>query len=153
MAKFDKYEPDYTKLYPGVHIRPEILAVLKKSDRKMKYIEVDLKTERVIWNEETQKEIIKPSRERSFERMCEESNIQFPSEESTEGMAISRIEFQRLHKTIRLLPKDEAELIYALYFDCVGEREYAKSIGISQKGVNKRRKKALDKLRDLLKEK
>ena len=50
MAKHDKYHPDYSKLYPGIESRPEILAVLKQSDRKMKYIEVDLKTERPVYS-------------------------------------------------------------------------------------------------------
>ena len=45
------------------------------------------------------------------------------------------------------------ELIQALYFECLTEREYAKQIGISQKGVNKRRQKVLDKLRSMMKAK
>lgn len=154
MAKYDQYELNYEKLYPGIEIRPEILAVLKQSDRKMKYIEVDLKTERVVQNRKKQVEIVRPSREQSFERMCEEDNAQFASQEmSPEDTAIRKDEFRRLHCAIQALTSDEAALIYALYFDCIGEREYAKKIGISQRGVNKRRNKALDKLRKMLREK
>ena len=36
MAKRDKYNPDYKELYPGEKISPEVLKVLKQSDRKMK---------------------------------------------------------------------------------------------------------------------
>lgn len=52
-----------------------------------------------------------------------------------------------------MLPAQDRELIQALYFECLTEREYAKQIGISQKGVNKRRQKVLDKLRSMMKAK
>lgn len=54
MSKKDKYLIDYKKLYPGVDIPPEVLDVLKKSDRKMMYVELDLKSEQLLknWKEE-----------------------------------------------------------------------------------------------------
>lgn len=52
-----------------------------------------------------------------------------------------------------MLPPQDMELIQALYFECMTEREYAQQIGISQKGVNKRRQKVLDKLRTMMKAK
>ena len=39
------YRVDYLKIYPCLKERPDVLEVLKKSDRKMKYMEVDLKSE------------------------------------------------------------------------------------------------------------
>ena len=42
----DPYQIDYLKIYPCLKERPDVLEVLKKSDRKMKYMEVDLKSER-----------------------------------------------------------------------------------------------------------
>ena len=39
----DPYRVDYLKIYPCLKERPDVLEVLKKSDRKMKYMEVDLK--------------------------------------------------------------------------------------------------------------
>ena len=83
MAKHDKYHPDYSKLYPGIESRPEILAVLKQSDRKMKYIEVDLKTERPVYSKKAGRIIFRPSREDSFERLCEDEHIQFASDDSS----------------------------------------------------------------------
>ena len=41
----DPYRVDYLKIYPCLKERPDVLEVLKKSDRKMKYVEVDLKSE------------------------------------------------------------------------------------------------------------
>ena len=154
MAKYDQYETNYEKMYPGIEISPEILAVLRQSDRKMKYIEVDLKTERVIQKKKEQAEVVKPSREQSFERMCEEDNAQFASQEmSPEDAAIRRDMLQRLRRAIQTLTTDEAALINALFFECVAEREYARKLGISQKGVNKRKNKVLGKLRKTLGEK
>lgn len=149
MSKKDKYLIDYRKLYPGVDIPPEVLDVLKKSDRKMMYMELDLKTEHYI-NKEGQ-EIVLPSRERSLELMCEDDSIQFSSdEESTEEQAIRRIRCSRLHEALTKLDAEELALVKALYFWNMGEREYAKRLGISQKGVNKRRHKVLAKLRHLI---
>ena len=49
MSKKDKYLIDYKKLYPGVDIPPEVLDVLKNSDRKMMYVELDLKSEHLMF--------------------------------------------------------------------------------------------------------
>lgn len=56
----------------------------------------------------------------------------------------------RLHHAIAALPKAERELIQAIYFDGVSEREYAQKKGISQMGVNKQRRKILSKLKMFL---
>ena len=50
-----------------------------------------------------------------------------------------------------MLTKEEWSLVYALYYEEKTEREYADNLGISQKAVNKRRHKVLDKLRHLMK--
>ena len=52
MAKNDQYHPDYMKLYPGIEDRPDVLRVLKKTDRKMEYMEVEIKQEKFIYNAE-----------------------------------------------------------------------------------------------------
>ena len=45
------YYPDYEKLYPGIEKRPDILRVLRASDRKMRYMEKGLKSERSVWDQ------------------------------------------------------------------------------------------------------
>lgn len=45
MSYTNKYYPAYKKLYPGVEITPEILAVLRASDRQMRRFEEELKAE------------------------------------------------------------------------------------------------------------
>ena len=51
----DPYRVDYLKIYPCLKERPDVLEVLKKSDRKMRYMEVDLKSEQRRKNAENSK--------------------------------------------------------------------------------------------------
>ena len=62
VKKRDTYEPDYSKLYPGVEITPEIMQVLRQSDRKMRYMEVELKQGSFVRNQQTQTASFMPSR-------------------------------------------------------------------------------------------
>lgn len=73
--------------------------------------------------------------------------------EQVEDSAICRVLREKLHHQLAMLSAQDMELIQALYFECLTEREYAQRIGISQKGVNKRRQKVLEKLRGMMKAK
>lgn len=53
----------------------------------------------------------------------------------------------KLRCAIEVLPAGERELIQAIYFEGLSERDYARRKGISQTGVNKRRKKILSKMK------
>jgi len=57
---------------------------------------------------------------------------------------------ERLHKAMESLSQAEKELVQAIYFKGVSEREYAEQHGISQMGANKRHRKILSKLRILM---
>ncbi len=69
---------------------------------------------------------------------------------STEEMLLSKELKACLHRAIENLPRAERELIQAIYFDGMTEREYAKHIGISQSGVSHRLRKTLSKIRILM---
>ena len=69
MAKYDKYYPDYNKLYPEVDIAPEIMDTLRKSDRKMKYMEYDIKAEIPMKDENGRFVGLASSREDSLDRL------------------------------------------------------------------------------------
>lgn len=71
--------------------------------------------------------------------------------ETVEDEALLRVLSERLHQCLSLLPVSDQKLIRAIYFMNLTEREYASQIGISQKGVNKRKHKILKKLRKMLK--
>ena len=139
MPRWDKYAPDYSKLYPGVTITPSVKRVLTGSDRKMKYFERDLKTDRRRENKQTGEVKITPAREDSLDRLVEDNNQQYAlTEMSPEDALVERDDVERLHRALRQLEPEEWELVRARFFDGETERQYAKRLGISQRAVNKR---------------
>jgi len=69
---------------------------------------------------------------------------------SVEEMLVSKELKACLHRAIDNLPRAEQELIQAIYFQGMTEREYAKHVGISQAGVSHRLRKTLSKIRILM---
>ena len=145
MAKWDKYSPDYQKLYPGVQISPEVMAVLKQSDRKMRYQAVDLKAERIITVQDTDAVRFIPRRKDSLERLIEEKSAAFWDEqENTENQVMQKISVEEIHKALAQLDNGERALIEALFFEGLTERAYAEKIGLSQPMVHKKKVRILD---------
>jgi len=70
---------------------------------------------------------------------------------SVEDATIAKVMAEKLHRCLGLLPEAEHKLLRALYFEEKSEREYAQTLGITQKAVNKRRHKALAQLKILMK--
>lgn len=70
---------------------------------------------------------------------------------SVEDIAVNVLLCKKLHDCLSQLTEAEHSLIFALFYECRSEREYAKILGISQNAVNKRRQKVLTKLRVLMK--
>lgn len=69
---------------------------------------------------------------------------------STEDEAIAKIMSAKLHRCIDALPKNERELIYAIYFCGYSERTYAKSIDRAPTTVQYWKEKALTELRKMM---
>lgn len=69
---------------------------------------------------------------------------------SAEELAGDVIELEMLRSALEKLVEEELALVKALFYEQLSEREYAKSIGVSQKTVNRRREKILIKLRKLI---
>lgn len=117
MPKYDKYHPDYGRLYPEIQARPDVLSVLKKSDRKMEYMEVDIKQERFSYDPEGKVADLLPSREDSYDRLIEEEHHQFALDEpSPENMLLQEEELHLLRAALLLLTAEEKELIDALFY-------------------------------------
>lgn len=57
---------------------------------------------------------------------------------------------EKLHHCIDLLTPKEKELIQAVYFQGLSERDFAEIEGVSQNAINKRKKRILTKLKKLL---
>ena len=117
MSSRDKYHPNYKELDPGIQNRPEILDTLKKSDRKMEYMEVDLKRGTFIYDGEKQIAKFSPSREDSYDQMISE-DVQFVADEtSVEMIAIRRIQIQKLRQVLPLLEPEEYAMVNKVFFE------------------------------------
>jgi len=131
-----------------VEVSYEVYSAYAKGDRKMRYFEKDIKTERMIIGQDGKVEKIIPSREDSLDRLMDDNAKQFANDrESVEDTVLQHISLEALHKAIALLNKDERELITALFFEGQTERNMAKNLGISQPAVQKRKNKILKKLK------
>ena len=101
------------KIYPCLKERPDVLEVLKKSDRKMKYMEVDLKSEQRRKNAENGAESYVPSKEDSLERLVYSAKCQFADDaEGVEDAVIKKDDLCRLRAALDQLSEEERVLIH-----------------------------------------
>ena len=140
--------PDFRKMYPEAS--KEVIEVLKETERKMQYQEYDLKAEQTIIDQEVQQIRVIPSREDSYERLLEEHNLPADEQTDIETIVLSRMMRQQLHEALRSLQGEERYLIIQLFYAERSERELAAELGLSQKAINKRRHKILEKLKKFL---
>ena len=151
VKKRDTYEPDYSMLYPGVEITPEVMQVLRQSDRKMRYMEFELKHGSFVQNLQTQTVSFTPSREDSLERICEDEVTDFMSSVVTpEEAAIHNDEIDRLCIALKMLKPVEYELIHQIFFEDKTEESLAKKAGITQQAVSKQLKKIYRKIKNFM---
>lgn len=77
--------------------------------------------------------------------------VQFPEEDDgVEDQILQKLEFERLHKAILTLSKEEQWLIHELYFENQTEREVAKQMVVYHNAVHKQKKRILEKLKKIL---
>ncbi|WP_455616948.1 sigma-70 family RNA polymerase sigma factor [Eisenbergiella sp.] len=137
--------PDYKKMYPDAS--EEVIAELRRTERKIRYQEHDLKVNGYEIKQEERKVIKIPGREDSLERLVGMNKQFVNGQPSVEEEVFHKIMCEQLHRAFRMLEKEEQDLIYRLYFKKQSEREAAYQLGISQNAINKRRHKILGKLR------
>ena len=159
MKKWKTRRPDYTKLYPDVNIPEDVLQFLKKSDRRMEYLEYDIKRYRYARGKDGKtirdsngNPAVLPEREVSLEKLIAEGE-DFPSSAfSTEDEIITRMEREELRGRLSQLNSSERKLIGALFYSNGGngmsEREYARLSGIPRKTIAYQKAKILAKLRE-----
>ena len=68
----------------------------------------------------------------------------------TEDIVMDKLLLEMLMEALNTLASDERELIDNIYFNHKTEREFAESIGLSQKGINKKKHRVLEKIRKLI---
>ena len=120
-----------------------------RGDRKMRYFEADLKSERPVYGSNGEIKQVLPSREDSLDRLMEENARQFAAAaESVEDVVIRKLAVDKLHTALMQLTKEERDFICALFFDEKTESEVAKGLGVSQQAVHKRKNRILKKLKN-----
>ena len=134
-----------------VEVTNEVYMAYTQGDRKMRYFENDLKTERFVLGEDGQVVQIIPSREDSLNRLMDENTQQFPDdEESVENTVLHRLEMDKLHTALSMLTPEEQDLIHALFFEEKTERQYAEELGVYRNAVHVRKNRVLKKLKKIL---
>lgn len=83
------------------------------------------------------------------EEFCGEEILIDHSEDVAEQVA-HKMMIEKLTAVLPLLTDDERELIQAIYFDEMTEREYAEKTGVYRNAVHKRKVRILEKLKKLL---
>lgn len=132
----------------AVEVSDEIFEILKKSDRRIKYVEHDLKETRYIINQEkaTVKEI--PSREDSLDRL---TALGFDFADSVMEFDKAIVEKIMLEKALEKLSDEERYLITQLFYFNRTERELAAEMQVAQQNINKAKRMILCKLYEILK--
>ena len=140
-----------------VEVTDEVYMAYTQGDRKMRYFENDLKTERFVLGKEGQVVRVIPSREDSLDRLMDENAQQFPHEESVENTVLHKLEVDKLHTALAMLTPEEAmltpeeqALIQALFFEEKTERQYAEELGVYRNAIHVRKIRILKKLKKLL---
>ena len=134
-----------------IEVTDEVYRAYMQGDRKIRYFENDLKTERFVLGKEGQVVQIIPSREDSLDRLMDENAQQFSDrQESVESVVFRKMETDRLHTALSMLTPEEQALIQALFFEEKTERQYADELGVYRNAVHVRKMKVLKKLKKIL---
>ena len=123
-----------------VEVSDEIYKMLKKSDRRIRYVEEDLKQTRYIINKKkcTTREI--PAREDSLDRL---TALGFDFTDSTADFDEAVLIKIMLDQALEKLSDEERYLITQLFYFGRTERSLAEELGVSQYTVNRNKHKIL----------
>ena len=91
--------------------------------------------------------IIYIDQERTDDSGEDKPKLEIPSDIDVEKEAMEHIRNEALYEALEKLNEDEQILINHLFFNQYTERETASYIGVSQKTVNNRKRKILEKLK------
>ena len=131
-----------------VEVSEELHEYLKKSDRKIRYIEKDLKRSKYKVDMKKEKVTVIASREDSLDRLTD-TGKDYPTPAS--DFRESLIEKIMLEQALEKLNEKERYLIGQLFYLQRTERDLSEELGISQSNINKKKHKILVKLHKLLK--
>lgn len=130
----------------AVEVSEELHDYLTKSDRKIRYIEKDLKRNNYIIDSENEKVTVIPSREDSLDRLMDIGK-DYPNQSS--DFRQTTIEKIMLEKALEKLNEKERYLIVQLFYLGRTERELAAELHIAQQNINKTKQRILCKLYEI----
>lgn len=134
----------------AVEVSDEIFEILKKSDRRIRYVEEDLKQTRYIINKKkgTTREI--PAREDSLDRLTALGHDFADSAADFDDAVLRKI---MLEQALEKLSDEERYLITQLFYFGRTERDLADELGVYRNAVHSQKAKILKKLKKMLGEK
>lgn len=130
-----------------VEVSEELYEYLTQSDRKIRYIEKDLKRNRYDIDTEEETVTVISSREDSLERLMEIGK-DYPTPSSDFGW--STIERILLQQALEKLNEKEKYLIVQLFYCGRSEQSLANEMGINQSNINRQKNRILVKLHKFL---
>lgn len=104
---------------------------------------------RPLWRED--KKLQRRAEEISLDALYEENEYEFPDKTDVASDVEKKMMIEKLHETLLELDKID-RTIMEMYSENHTETEIGKVIGMSQRGVNKRKHKVILKLRSRLKD-
>ena len=141
----------------NVEVSAEVYKVYVSTERKMEYMERDLKRDRVLKDagsravrDDDGHSIVLLEREVSLEKLMDEGWDCSSAELSPEDEVMRQFEIKELHNCLDLLSADERELINALFFEELTIREYAELTGKSKSSIDRQKAKILARLKNIL---
>lgn len=129
----------------AVEVSEEIYEYLVKSDRRIRYVEEDLKRNTYIIDSVNEKVTIIPKREDSLDRLTEIGKDFADSDSDFQDSLVLKI---MLDESLAKLSDEERYLITQLFYLGRTERDLANELGLSQYTVNRNKHKILKKLKD-----
>ena len=134
-----------------VEVSEEIYKAYTSSKRKERYLEQDIKRNRIVYYKKTGAVRVIPSREDSLERLMEDNGRQFfIDQEGVEEAAQHHMDIEALRLAISKLSEEDRRLIYEEFFRETSQEEIGRLLDISQSAVSRRKKRILEKLKKLL---
>lgn len=144
-----KYRPDYKRMYPGTEIAPEVMEVLKKSDRRMEYTEVERKRERFQVNMDACIARFLPSREDSYDRLLEYREFS-NNEEGIEEKLVKCETIDQLIVCVSKLKSADRKFLRRRYWEQATQLEIAQETGVSHQAVSRLEMRVLGRLRKMM---
>ena len=139
MAKKEKY---YIKIQGSlVEVSNEVYLTYYRMARKAKWVdEKDQRNGTVLFSSLDTKELL------ATEIFQDQDAV------SVEEMVVDNIMKEKLRQCLLTLPQQERDMIYALYFEGLSERQLSKRTGVHFMTIHDRKVKTLQKLKNLMAE-